>query len=385
MTGFGTWTYTWDGENRLAIATDGSTAVTNGYDSMSRRVAKGTASETRRFAYDAWNPVRETVDAGGTLSTNFYVWGLDLSQTLQGAGGVGGLLSVVRGDAPYFAGYDANGNVTDYVSANGTTVAHYEFDPFGNTTAATGSMADTFAHRFSTKYWDSETELYYYGHMFYSPELGRWITVDPLMHEGSSHDIVPNGRGERVPDLSAYAAMANAAGNFIDPDGLATAGGCCGPDIGAGLIRQVVRIRSDFAVLKPEEKTQQCLRLVGFHAEHAWDIYPLVLIGNRDGQTAKEALGGQVRNGSGGELFGNVRDCEHTVSYEGKCFNAGYLNYVFWGTSWKLCFDHFGGWPHALASPFPLGLIPGRKPWDQRTQAGFWTRGKAVALAACRT
>jgi hypothetical protein len=129
MTGFGTWTYTWDGENRLAIATDGSTAVTNGYDSMSRRVAKGTTSETRRFAYDAWNPVRETVDAGGTLSTNFHVWGLDLSQTLQGAGGVGGLLSVVRGDAPYFAGDDANGNVTDYVSANGTTVAHYDARP----------------------------------------------------------------------------------------------------------------------------------------------------------------------------------------------------------------------------------------------------------------
>jgi RHS repeat-associated protein len=45
-------------------------------------------------------------------------------------------------------------------------------------------MADTFAHRFSTKYWDSEAALYYYGHRFYRPDLGRWVSRDPLGEAG---------------------------------------------------------------------------------------------------------------------------------------------------------------------------------------------------------
>ena len=31
-------------------------------------------------------------------------------------------------------------------------------------------MADVFRHRFSTKYYDDETGLYYYGYRFYSPK-----------------------------------------------------------------------------------------------------------------------------------------------------------------------------------------------------------------------
>jgi RHS repeat-associated protein len=30
-------------------------------------------------------------------------------------------------------------------------------------------MADSFRHRFSTKYYDAETGLYYYGYRFYAP------------------------------------------------------------------------------------------------------------------------------------------------------------------------------------------------------------------------
>jgi RHS repeat-associated protein len=39
----------------------------------------------------------------------------------------------------------------------------------GNTVSSGGTMAEFFSHRFSTKYWDPETDLYYYGHRFYSP------------------------------------------------------------------------------------------------------------------------------------------------------------------------------------------------------------------------
>ena len=43
----------------------------------------------------------------------------DLSGTLDGAGGVGGLLATEVGGVWYFPLYDNNGNVTDYVSETG--------------------------------------------------------------------------------------------------------------------------------------------------------------------------------------------------------------------------------------------------------------------------
>ena len=38
--------------------------------------------------------------------------------------------------------------------------------------------------RFSTKYLDSETGLYYYGYRYYDPVTGRWPSRDPIEEEG---------------------------------------------------------------------------------------------------------------------------------------------------------------------------------------------------------
>ena len=45
-------------------------------------------------------------------------------------------------------------------------------------------MANDFAFRFSTKYFDSETNLYYYGYRFYHPSLMRWLNRDPMEEAG---------------------------------------------------------------------------------------------------------------------------------------------------------------------------------------------------------
>ena len=101
-----------------------------------------------------------------------------------GAGGVGGLVAVsIDGDF-YFPGYDNNGNVVGYWDESGTRVAENAYDAFGNTIASSGSMSAVFPHRFSTKYYDAETDLYYYGYRYYSPSLGRWISRDPIEEAG---------------------------------------------------------------------------------------------------------------------------------------------------------------------------------------------------------
>ncbi|MGI6494951.1 MAG: RHS repeat-associated core domain-containing protein [Kiritimatiellia bacterium] len=71
-----------------------------------------------------------------------------------------------------------------YADEQGTIVAEYAYDAFGRTIEATGSMADAFRHRFSTKYYDAETGLYYYGYRFYDPELMRWFNRDPTRENG---------------------------------------------------------------------------------------------------------------------------------------------------------------------------------------------------------
>jgi len=185
LTNDGVFAYSWDGENRMVGAANGSTVAHYCYDYMSRRHQKIVNGVTNNFVYDGWNLVSEISNDGAQSITNHYVWGLDLSGTLQGAGGIGGLLSVTRNGMTYFPCYDANGNITDYADINGVVVAHREYDAYGNTLVASGSMVDDFSFWFSSKYLDRETGLYYYGYRQYSPELGRWLSRDPLTEYGA--------------------------------------------------------------------------------------------------------------------------------------------------------------------------------------------------------
>jgi len=141
-------------------------------------------TNTIKFVYDGWNLISETLQNQQSTTTTHYIWGTDLSGSLQGAGGIGGLLCVVRNGTPYYPLADGNGNITDYVDADGAVVAHREFDPFGNTIVATGDKVNDFHFWFSSKYLDQETGLYYYGYRFYSPELGRWPSRDPIGTRG---------------------------------------------------------------------------------------------------------------------------------------------------------------------------------------------------------
>ena len=186
MTQCGDWTYAYDAGHRLkSVSSNGVLLVTNYYDAKSRRVRKVMPDATITFFYDDWNLIEERISyANGTASLIRYYWGKDLSGTLQGVGGIGGLLYLMVDDAIYIPCYDNNGNVTRYLDANGNTVAQYTYDAFGNTISKSGPLADFFRHRFSTKYFDGETGLHYFDYRFYSPLLMRWFNRDPMEEDG---------------------------------------------------------------------------------------------------------------------------------------------------------------------------------------------------------
>lgn len=104
--------------------------------------------------------------------------------------------------------YDANGNVTELVGTNGTTVATYVYDPYGNLVSASGGESTRNPFRFSTKYFDGETDLYYYGLRYFSPDLGRFPNRDPIAEQGG---------------LLLYGFGLNNPINGVDPFGLSLA------------------------------------------------------------------------------------------------------------------------------------------------------------------
>jgi len=217
--------FKWDGENRLtAVCKDdeGSTLLASyAYDPIGRRIRKTITSASIQgpsdtaYAYDGWNVVAEyAINGSSATLTQAYTWGLDLSGSLQGAGGVGGLLCIHRGPGTatngdrtwtdaFYPTFDGNGNVSEYFDKDGTQVAHFEYDPFGRIVNSTGSP-ENFPYRFSTKPQDFETGLFYYGYRYYNPLTGRWPSRDPISEPGG---------------MNLYGFVGNNGISYVDGDG----------------------------------------------------------------------------------------------------------------------------------------------------------------------
>jgi len=168
-----------------------------------------------------------------------YLHGRDLSGTVDGAGGIGGLLGRSHGYSSGSWAYhnfyhsDGNGNVTALVNTGGTLQASYIYDPYGRYLSGTGTLLTSNVMRFSSKPWVSflsssaTSGLYYYGYRFYDPYLQRWIERDPIGELGG---------------VNLYSFVANTPFAVFDPMGLlidAPSKPEWGPDEDAALTRIV--------------------------------------------------------------------------------------------------------------------------------------------------
>jgi RHS repeat-associated protein len=177
---------------------------------------------TWNLTLGTWNPVQ----------TNRYVWdgqvllavlnhtnglelaflrGVDLSGTLQGAVGVGGLLAVRVGlagpaglaNTTHFVCNDGNDNVAGLVNAaDGTESARYDYGPFAEPLRITGVMGRVNPIRYSTQYEDDKTGDIKY--LYRDLRDGRWLSRDPIEEEGG---------------LNLYGFANNNAPNYYDRDG----------------------------------------------------------------------------------------------------------------------------------------------------------------------
>lgn len=191
-------TLDYDKENRLRNITRSGVTTSYTYDALSRIVQTITTAATdnrERYTWSGWTLLSREIFTGTTPTSTFrYTWGLDLSGSMEGAGGVGGLLAIERnvtGNTTWdirYAHNDANGNIIALTDSSGNVSARYRYDAFGNTLSATDVDSSGWVnhniHRFSTKPTLGNTGLHYYGYRWYNAKDGRWINRDPIEERG---------------------------------------------------------------------------------------------------------------------------------------------------------------------------------------------------------
>jgi len=332
------------------VYTQGDITVENTYDGQGRRVRKlvkdlGAVTQDLRYMYDGWNLLYEVDMHQVSEPTRRYVWGLDISQSMQGAGGVGGLLFTESDSVRHAVTYDANGNISEYIDlSDGSIAAHLEYDAFGRTIVSTGSAPATYG--FSTKYQEAESGYYYYGFRYYDAETGRWLNRDPIEERGglNIYGFVANdgvGTWDRyglafgfVPPEFIVAPIKDGIENIVLPE----VRGKAGPNVTRALKRTLANYQSKFWQLPSDEvRYDFCRRLlfdIGSLTD-GWDITPLHTLGGFEGSYDydRDSFGQNASQGTGWGIQSVVVEINGIPS----AHHASVVNYALWGLAHRLC------------------------------------------------
>ena len=191
----GTTNYLWDARNRLVGINGFSNdcfpiTASFRYDSWGRRIEKTVNGLTIQYLYDRLDIVQEIM--GGVVTAN-YIRTPNLDEPLARI--------KADGTVRYYQ-TDALGSITVLTDENGLIKTQYSYDPFGNVTASGEASDNPFQY---TGRENDGTGLYYYRARYYSPELHRFISEDPIGLAGG---------------INKLAYVGNNPVNFIDPYGL---------------------------------------------------------------------------------------------------------------------------------------------------------------------
>jgi len=242
LTNDGLRSFVFNDENELtSVSVAGSFKSEFTYDGKMRRRIR------REYAWqDAWrmtNEVHYVYDGNVViqerdalnLPTIGYTRGRDLSGSMQGAGGIGGLLafsdlksSSISSPSHYFYHADGNGNVTMLINSGQAAVAKYAYDPFGQILACAGTVASRNPCQFSSAEFHEPSGLVLYHYRVYDTVHQRWLSREPLGDAASLSIFVdrPNNRYSRGKYASEawngenlYTFVRNSPTVFIDTDG----------------------------------------------------------------------------------------------------------------------------------------------------------------------
>ncbi|HEV2804206.1 MAG TPA: RHS repeat-associated core domain-containing protein [Chthoniobacterales bacterium] len=194
----GTRTFEWDGANRLvAINYTGFTTRSefsyDGLNRMAKIVEKtgATINSTRKFVWHGQEKL-EFRDASDALTQRNFSQGQYVGTTA------------------YFYTRDHLGSIREMFTGGGTVVARYDYDPFGRSTTVLGTTPTDF--NFTGLYRHSKSNLDLAVYRAYDPDLGRWLSRDPL------------NNAELTQGTNLYAYLNDGPLDAVDPLGMGDTG-----------------------------------------------------------------------------------------------------------------------------------------------------------------
>jgi len=212
LTNDGALSFGYDCENQLTnITLAGNWRSDFLYDGLNRRRIERDYEWTNSawlrtnevdFVYDGFLLVQERTTNGNVIVT--YTRGLDISESLSGDGGIGGLLARTDTNGTTFYHSDGNGNITALMDGSENIAARYLYSPFGKLLGQWGPLGAANEMLFSSMQRHSFSGLSLYSFRSYDPNLQRWLNQDPIGEWGG---------------LNLYGFLGNNPINKSDPNG----------------------------------------------------------------------------------------------------------------------------------------------------------------------
>jgi RHS repeat-associated protein len=218
---YGEWTYVYDGNGNLVqkgtgytegegFAADSGSYVRYDWDLFGRlekvsrgETGTGSAVEVARYGYDADGlRVEKTVPGSSGSVVTRWVYGPDGNVVLEqgesyqreyvyAEGKLLGYWELLgTEEQKYYTLTDQVGSVVSTTDESGVEVSKRDYLAFGTEAGAEGT-AETVA-LYTGKEWDGEAGLYYYNARWYDPELGRFISEDPIKDQANWYAYVAN-------------------------------------------------------------------------------------------------------------------------------------------------------------------------------------------------
>ncbi|VAW41674.1 hypothetical protein MNBD_CHLOROFLEXI01-519 [hydrothermal vent metagenome] len=186
--------YRYNHDNQLSGAHDG--AVSYRYDGEGQLIARKVGNSETSFIPNPfsiyWQPlVMEDNKGYQTL----IVWDGDTP------------LLLIRSGKPQYLLHDHLGSVRLLVDGQGKVKQQLEYEPFGAITSS--AQAAEFTPGYAGLFWDPVGKVYLTRARAYSPQVGRFLQVDPL------HRIPADSQ----KSLTGYSCCGNDPVNFVDLDG----------------------------------------------------------------------------------------------------------------------------------------------------------------------
>lgn len=204
ITGDGTNTYTWNAAGQLDTVKVGTTTVgTYSYDYLGRRAKKVAGATTTYYAYGPNGLLYGEYSSTGTLVKEYvYLSDAPLAQIATGSPEVLTYLHTDHLGTPRYA-----------TNTAGTSVWSWTNDAFG-ISVPTGTV--TVNLRMPGQFYDAESGNFYNWNRYYNPNIGRYISSDPIGQVGGLN-LFSYGGQNPVMNLDVYGLCPVGSPDCVEP------------------------------------------------------------------------------------------------------------------------------------------------------------------------